>query len=84
MGSLVTYGQTEVARWCGVKPVTVSMWIMRYDNTPEPDAEVRNGRTTYRGWLPSRKAEWLAFAASRATAPGAQLAAMRKDRQHSR
>ncbi len=84
MDTLVTYGQTEVARWCGVKPTTVARWIMNYENTPEPDVEVRNRRTIYRGWLPSRKAEWQAFAASRAAAPGAQLVAMREDRKHPR
>ncbi len=81
MSVLITYGQAEVARWCGVNQATISMWIGRYDNCPEPDAEIRTGRATVRGWLPSRKAEWQRFAATRASAPGAQLVAMRKDRR---
>jgi len=81
MGKLIAYGQAEVARWCGVNQATISEWITRYDSTPEPDVEIRTGRRVSRGWLPSRKAEWQAFAAVRASAPGAQLVAMRKGRK---
>lgn len=64
---MITYGQSEVARWCGVKPPAIAMWIVRYDNWPAPDVEVRTGRWPVRGWLPSRRPEWEQFAAMRAS-----------------
>jgi uncharacterized protein YjcR len=81
MTTLITYGQAIVAQWCGVKPVTITMWIDRYDNWPQPDSVTHTSATSItRGWLPERKAEWLEFATMRAESPGARLVAMRKDR----
>jgi hypothetical protein len=57
-------GPVEVARWCGVSKTAVHMWFNRYDDYPEPDAIISTGKGISRGWLPSRKAEWLAWHAS--------------------
>jgi hypothetical protein len=61
----------DVAAWCDVVPSAVSMWLRRYDDWPEPDVEVRTEKTGYvvRGWLPSRRAEWVRYA-KRRTKPG--------------
>jgi hypothetical protein len=94
---IITYGQATVAQWCGVESATVAMWITRgpmqprgtepaegeLPGWPEPDTETRSPRSVTRGWLEERKAEWRRYAAIRAEQPGAQLVALRKDRQAS-
>jgi hypothetical protein len=57
-------GTAGVAAWLGVKPQTVTKWLMRYHDMPEPDAYLGPGRS-FRMWLPEREAEWRAWACSR-------------------
>lgn len=68
MSRTVRYSGTgEVAHWCGVSPETVTKWLIRYDDWPDPDAEITPGRhgTPDRGWLPERRDEWLGWMAAR-------------------
>lgn len=60
-------GVAGVAGWLGVEPVTVTKWLTRYDDTPEPDAYIPPGRngTPDRGWLPERRSDWEAWQRSR-------------------
>src|SRR6266851_242765 len=57
-------GTAGVAGWLGVKPQTVTKWLRRYQDMPEPDAYIGPGRSI-RMWLPEREAEWRAWACSR-------------------
>src|SRR5713226_1552332 len=57
-------GTAGVAGWLGVKPQTVTKWLRRYQDIPEPDAYIGRGRS-FRMWLPEREAEWRAWACSR-------------------
>ncbi len=57
-------GTAGVAGWLGVKPQTVTKWLRRYQDMPEPDAYIGPGRS-FRMWLPEREAEWRAWACSR-------------------
>jgi hypothetical protein len=59
-------GVAGVAAWFGNEPETVSKWLSRYDDWPTPDAEISPGRNGVPdcGWLPERKADWLAWKAS--------------------
>lgn len=67
----VTYvGIAGVAEWFGVTPELVTKWIARGaadgNPTPEPDAEIIPGRHgPDKGWLPGRRADWLAWHAGR-------------------
>jgi hypothetical protein len=54
-------GVTSIGAWFGVTAATVSKWRNRYDNCPEPDAEIEQTP----GWLPSRRAEWEKWHAGR-------------------
>lgn len=60
--TLHTVGQATIAEWCSVTTAAVAMWIIRYNDWPEPDVEVtnRDGKVI-RGWLPERRAEWEAY-----------------------
>lgn len=79
--TLETVGQSVVAEWCRKLPQTVATWINCRTDYPEPDVTIKTRRNTVRGWLPSRRTEWEAYAKERANAPGALLAAQRGDRQ---
>jgi hypothetical protein len=59
-GPIRYLGIGEVAKELGVNPQTVSVWLIDYDNCPQPDAEIGPGRhgVPERGWLPGRVAEW--------------------------
>lgn len=59
-------GVAGVAQWFGVKPETVTKWMLRHPGYPEPDVTIspgRNGRPD-QGWLPEREAEWREWKAS--------------------
>jgi hypothetical protein len=62
-------GITGVAAWLGVEPRLVSTWLIRYGDTPGPDVVVVPGRhgDGDKAWAdtPERKAEWVAWEASR-------------------
>jgi hypothetical protein len=62
-------GVAGVARWFGVQPETVSIWMLRHPGWPQPDAEIVPGRhgVPDRGWLPEREQEWREW---RAAFPG--------------
>ena len=64
------FGVACIAAWLGVKPGTVSPWLIHYDDTntsedgyPAPDAELLPGRNGIpeRGWLLNRRPEWEAW-----------------------
>ena len=73
-------GVAGVAGWLGVEPVTVTKWLTRYGDTPEPDAYIPPGRngTPDRGWLPERRSDWEAWQQSR---PGQGAPGRPKPRQ---
>src|SRR5258708_1222941 len=50
-------GTAGVAGWLGVKPQTVTKWLRRYQDMPEPAAYIGPGRKLSR-WLPEREAGW--------------------------
>lgn len=58
------HGVAGVAAWLGVTPALVTQWLLRYDDTPVPDAATLPGRhgDGDKGWLPSRRGEWEAWA----------------------
>ncbi|MBO2459845.1 hypothetical protein [Actinomadura violacea] len=64
----VTYvGIDEVGRWLGIARTAASHLKARYADTlppPEPDVVI-SGPRPISGWLPERKAEWLAWKESR-------------------
>ena len=78
---LETVGQSIAAEWCQVSPQTLAGWIHTRTDWPPPDVIIRTQRHIIRGWLPERKAEWVAYAKIRANSPGALLVAQRPDRQ---
>jgi hypothetical protein len=57
-------GTAGVSAWLGVKPQTVTKWLRRYHDMPEPDAYLGPGRD-FKMWLPEREDEWRAWARSR-------------------
>jgi hypothetical protein len=73
-------GTAGVAEWLGVKPQTVTKWLTRYQDLPEPDAYIGPGRS-FRMWLPEREAEWRAWVSSR---PGRGAPGRRRTRNPGR
>ena len=63
-GAVTYVGRSGVAAWLGVKPGTVTKYLERYPNTPQPDAY---SSPDHKGalWLPEREAEWRAWASAR-------------------
>lgn len=64
----VHVGMVTVGKWIGVSHDTVAIYRKRYAETdhpcPEPDVIVAEKREVP-GWLPSREAEWKAWAKNR-------------------
>jgi hypothetical protein len=68
----LVFGVAGVANWLGVQPGTVTQWLEREKRgevppTPRPDVLLTPGRSGVpdRGWLITRRPEWVAWAASR-------------------
>ncbi len=62
----VYVGQSVIAAWFGVTAPAVSNWITRHKDTgfppPAPDAVIAGADGgEVLGWLPSRRAEWVAW-----------------------
>lgn len=67
----LVFGVAGVANWLGVKAGTVTQWLEREKRgdvppTPRPDILLSPGRSGVpdRGWLLTRRAEWLEWRAS--------------------
>jgi hypothetical protein len=73
-------GVAGIAALFDVKPQTVTKWLARYDNWPQPDIELAPGRNGIpdRGWLPEREQEWREW---KAILPGQGAAGRPKPRR---
>lgn len=59
---MISYlGTSDIAEWFGVDRATIVQWRRRYPDFPAPDAAI----SSTAGWLPQRKAEIVAWEASR-------------------
>lgn len=59
-------GTSEVGAWFGVPARTVTKWLQRYPDCPQPDVVIGGYQSReIAGWLPERKSEWLDWHAAR-------------------
>lgn len=58
---ITVYGAGDVARLKKVTDAAVSMWLARYEDTPEPAVELRSGKSVTWGWDDAGMAAWAAW-----------------------
>ena len=57
-------GTDDIAAWFGVQSRTITTWLHRYPDCPQPDA-VTGSKKPVSGWLPQREQAWRDWEASR-------------------